>query len=61
MAWRAARVNAAGSHPAKRRSAEITADAAARLARAIFGRQFIEAGLGKAVNLPDPLLFAGCE
>jgi integrase len=60
-AWRSARINAAGNNPAKRRAAGITADAVVRMARSIFGADFLAAGLRKHVALPSPLPFAGCK
>lgn len=57
--WRAQRIVAANADPQKRRRATITADSVIRLARAVFSKDNLDAGLGKAVNLPDPLPFAG--
>ena len=58
-AWKAHRINAAGSDPNARRSATVTADAAIRLARAVFSKDILAAGLGDLVELPSPLPFAG--
>ena len=57
--WKAERIAASRADPMKRRAATVTADSVIRLARAIFSRETLGAGLGKAVNLPDPLPFAG--
>lgn len=57
--WRAQRIAAAKSDPQKRRRATISADSVIRLARAVFSKDNLAAGLGKVVNLPDPLPFTG--
>jgi len=60
-AWKAGRIHAAGDDLAKRRSATVTADAAIRLARAVFGKDILAADLARSVRLPNPLPFAGVE
>lgn len=57
--WKAERIAACKADPQKRRRATISADSVIRLARAIFSRQNLNAGLGKVICLPDPLPFAG--
>lgn len=57
--WRAEKVASAKGDPVKRRSAEISADSVVRLARAVFSKDILKAGLGKVIALPDPLPFAG--
>ncbi|MSU46769.1 MAG: hypothetical protein EXS42_06515, partial [Lacunisphaera sp.] len=57
--WKAERVAASGADPVKRRSATVSADSIVRMARAVFSKDVLAAGLGKVVNLPDPLPFAG--
>lgn len=57
--WKAQRIAAAKADPQKRRRATITADSVIRLARAVFSKDNLAAGLGKVVNLPTPLPFAG--
>ncbi|MBK8478275.1 MAG: site-specific integrase [Opitutaceae bacterium] len=57
--WKAERIAAHSGDPVKRRSATVTADAILRMARAVFSEKILAAGLGKVVNLPTPLPFAG--
>ncbi len=57
--WKAERIAANKSDPQKRRRAELTADSIIRLARAVFSRENLAAGLAKEINLPNPLPFAG--
>lgn len=58
MQWRAEKI-AATTDPIARRAATVTADSAIRLARAVFSKDILDAGLAKEVRLPDPLPFAG--
>lgn len=57
--WRAEKIAANGDDPIARRSTTVTADAAIRLARAVFSKDILAAGLGKVVRLPSPMPFAG--
>ncbi len=57
--WRAKRIAAAGADPIARKSAEVSADSAIRMARSLFSPDLLTLGLAKAVRLPDPLPFAG--
>ncbi len=57
--WKAERIAATKSDPQQRRRATVTADSIIRLARAVFSRENLAAGLGKAITLPNPLPFAG--
>lgn len=58
-AWKVARIAAEKADPQKRRRAEVTASAIVRLARSVFSKDVLAAGLGKALKLPDPLPFHG--
>ncbi len=57
--WRAERIAGSVGDPVKKRSAEVSADSVVRMARAVFSKDNLDAGLGKAISLPDPLPFAG--
>jgi len=61
--WRKQRVDAAGGNPLKRRSAEISADSTVRMARSVFSKKNVKAGMRKLIELPPELPFAGvsCE
>jgi integrase len=55
LAWRKRRVDAAGGSPARRRSAEISADSTIRMARSVFSKPALDAGLATQVRLPAAL------
>ena len=58
-AWRDARIAARAASPIEKRAATISADSTIRMARAIFSKRILAAGLGSKVELPTPLPFAG--
>jgi integrase len=57
--WRDARIAARSANHVERRAATVSADATIRMARSIFAKRILAAGLGAKVNLPSPLPFAG--
>lgn len=57
--WRDARIAARSDNPVERRAATISADATIRMARSIFAKRILAAGLGTKVSLPSPLPFSG--
>lgn len=58
-AWRDRRIAARAGNPIEKRAATISADSTIRMARAIFSKRILAAGLGSKVDLPTPLPFAG--
>jgi integrase len=58
-AWRDKRIAARSKNPLDRRAATISADSTIRMARAVFSKRILSAGLGSKVSLPSPLPFAG--
>lgn len=58
-AWRDARIAARSANPVEKRAATVSADATIRMARSIFAKRILAAGLGAKVQLPSPLPFAG--
>jgi len=57
--WRDKRIAARSKNPIERRAATISADSTIRMARAVFSKRILAAGLGTKVALPSPLPFAG--
>jgi len=57
--WRDARIAARSANPKEKRAATVSADSAIRMARSIFAKRILAAGLGTKVHLPSPLPFAG--
>ena len=57
--WRDARIAARSANPIERRAATVSADSTIRMARSIFSKRIVAAGLGAKVNLPSPLPFSG--
>ena len=57
--WRARRIAARAENPIEKRAATISADSTIRMARAIFSKRILAAGLGSKVELPTPLPFVG--
>lgn len=57
--WRAQRIAARSGNPVEKRAATISADSTIRMARAIFSKRILAAGLAAKVQLPNPLPFSG--
>lgn len=57
--WRDARIASRAASPVEKRAATISADSTIRMARAVFSKRILAAGLGAKVELPTPLPFAG--
>lgn len=57
--WRDERIAARSASPVEKRAATISADSTIRMARAIFSKRILAAGLGSKVELPTPPPFAG--
>ncbi|GEM_PF-418255 len=57
--WRDQRIAARAGNPVEKRAATISADSTIRMARAVFSKRILAAGLGDRVILPTPLPFAG--
>ena len=52
--WRDERIAARSASPVEKRAATISADSTIRMARAIFSKRILAAGLGSKVELPTP-------
>jgi len=57
--WRDRRIAARSKNPVERRAATISADSTIRMARAVFAKKILAAGLAAKVELPSPLPFSG--
>jgi integrase len=57
--WRARRIAARADNDVEKRAATISANSTIRMARAVFSKKILVAGLGSKVELPTPLPFAG--
>ncbi len=57
--WRGRRIAARSSNPIEKRAATVSADSTIRMARAVFSKRILAAGLANRVALPSPLPFAG--